>query len=235
MLTRGYPKKAGLKLVGDRHSLRDRQRKAVQRCAASDQTCRHRRATERKAGSLDGEVLLVDGYNVLLTLESALSGGAVLVGRDGALRDMAAMSRHYRRVETTSEALRLIAAVCTRHRCSEVVWYLDRPISNSARLKGLMDELAADNDWPWQVELVADPDRTLAGSKEIVATADSGILQTCCRWFNLPAATLEHAIPNAWIVDLRLGAPFRAERSDHPPHSRARAPDVDSTSRRPNE
>jgi hypothetical protein len=204
LLTRGYPKKAGLKLVGDRHRLRDRQRKAVQRCAASDQTCRHRRSTEIDADALDGEILLVDGYNVLLTLESALSGGAVLVGRDGALRDMAAMSRHYRRVETTSEAIRLVAAVCHEHRCSEVVWYLDRPISNSARLKGLIDELAVDNDWPWTVHLVPDPDRTLAGSERIVATADSGILQTCDRWFNLPRATLEQAIPNAWIVDLSV-------------------------------
>ena len=44
LLERGYPKKAALKLVGDRHALRDRQRMAVQRCAASDQDRARRRA-----------------------------------------------------------------------------------------------------------------------------------------------------------------------------------------------
>ena len=37
-------------------------------------------------------------------------------------------------------------------------------------------------------------------------TADSGILDRCHRWFNLPRAAIERAIPDAWIVDLG-GAP----------------------------
>lgn len=202
MMTRGYPKRGAVQLVGDRYSLRDRQRKAVRHCAASDQACETRRRLEVSESALAGEKLDVDGYNVLLNLEAALSGGALLVGRDGALRDMAAMSKHYRRLQVTRSALRLAAEFCASRGCREVVWYFDRPISNSGKLRALILELADDNDWPWQVHLVSDPDRTLAGSDHIVASSDSRILEQCQRWFNLTRSIVEWRVPEAWIVDL---------------------------------
>jgi len=202
MLTKGYPKRGALKLVGDRYSLRERQRKAVQHCAASDQACAARRRPEVLQSALAGEGIVIDGYNVLLNLEAALSGGALLVGRDGALRDMAAMSKHYRRLHVTRPALRLVAEYCLSRGCREVVWYFDRPISNSGRLRSLIVELADRNSWPWQVHLVPDPDRTLAVSDDIVATSDSAILERCQRWFNLTRSIVDWRIPDAWIVNL---------------------------------
>ena len=58
--------------------------------------------------SLGGASVQIDGYNVLTTIEAALAGGVLLLGRDGALRDMASMHGSYRKVEETSPALRLI-------------------------------------------------------------------------------------------------------------------------------
>ena len=48
-----------------------------------------------------------------------------------------------------------------------------------------MEKLAAERGWPWSVELVDDPDRLLAEAAEVVATADSGILDCAAAWFNL--------------------------------------------------
>src|SRR5688572_17145320 len=78
LLDRGYSKKAALKLVGDRHALRDRQRMAVQRCAASQEDRVARWSRTVPASELAGETLAVDGYNILLTVEAALSGGVLL-------------------------------------------------------------------------------------------------------------------------------------------------------------
>src|SRR5688572_14351746 len=142
LLDRGYPKKAALTLVGDRHALRDRQRMAVQRCAASEQDRRHRQSRRVPARALAGETLLVDGYNVLLTVEAALSGGVLLLGRDGVVRDLTSMSGHYRRMRSTRPALEAIAAFAAAHSCRELLWLFDRPISNSGRLKQSIDELA---------------------------------------------------------------------------------------------
>ncbi|HVR27898.1 MAG TPA: DUF434 domain-containing protein, partial [Thermoanaerobaculia bacterium] len=202
LLDRGYPKKAALKLVGDRHALRDRQRMAVQRCAASDQHRRHRQARRVDAVALAGESLAIDGYNVLLTVEAALAGGVLLLGRDGVLRDLTSMSGHYRRMRSTTSALGAIAAFCSGAGCADLVWYFDRPISNSGRLKGTIEQLASEAGWPWDVRLVASPDRSLIESPSIVATADSGVLDRCDRWFNLAREVVAAAVPEAWILDL---------------------------------
>jgi hypothetical protein len=101
LLDHGYSKKAALTLVGDRHALRDRQRAAVQRCAASAEECRRRADHRVRARDLAGDTLLVDGYNVLLTVEAALSGGVLLLGRDGALRDLTSMGGADQNVRST--------------------------------------------------------------------------------------------------------------------------------------
>ncbi len=200
--SRGYPDKASLKLVGDRYGLRLRQRTALQRCAVADDAVARRRASEVGPEAVRGRRLEIDGYNALLTVEAALGGGVVLAARDGAFRDMAAMRSHFRRVDQTRPALGLIGAYLDETGCRRVVWYLDRPISNSGRLKALMLEVAGENGWPWEVELVPNPDKVLEVSTEIVATADGGILDEGPRWLNLARRVVERSVESAWIVDL---------------------------------
>ncbi|HVS14887.1 MAG TPA: DUF434 domain-containing protein [Thermoanaerobaculia bacterium] len=204
LLGRGYPAKATLALVGDRHALVDRQRKAVQRCAASPEDVERRRAHRVEPSALTGEQVEIDGYNVLLTVECALSGGLVLEARDGTFRDIAAMSRHYKRVGTTLPALELIGDQLAGAGVAGVHWLFDRPISNSGRLARILDQVAGVRGWPWQVELVANPDPVLRDSRDVVATADSAILDRCSRWLNLARWVIEARVPGAWVA--RLGS-----------------------------
>ncbi len=199
---RGYGDKAAVKLVGDRYQLRLRQRSALQRCAVADDVVRGRQARRVEAAAVRDEPLLIDGYNVLLTVEAALGGGVVLKARDGAFRDMAAMRSHFRKVQQTRPALELIGGHLEDLGCARAHWYLDRPISNSGRLKALMAEIAAGHGWRWVIELVPNPDKVLEVSEAIVATADGGILDQGPRWFNLARRVVEASVPSAWIVDL---------------------------------
>jgi hypothetical protein len=202
LMGRGYPAKASLKLVGDRHALRDRQRKALQRCAAGDEDCSRRGSNCLAISELTGEPLVVDGYNVLLTVEAALSGGVLLLGRDGVMRDLAAMSGNYRRVSVTRQAVGLIAAAVGEAGCSRVRWLLDRPVSNSGRLRALIEEQVAGAQPPWTVHLTDRTDRLLIESAEVVASADSAVIDRCRRWSNLARHVVETTVPGAWIVDL---------------------------------
>ena len=200
LLARGYSGKASVKLVGDRYALRERQRSAIQRATVSDEVSRERQKREVRA--VAGGRLLIDGYNVLLTVESALGGAVVLASRDGAFRDMASMKRHYKRVEQTSQALEAIGEYLAEAEVTEAHWLLDRPIANSGRLKKLMTALAEARSWPWRVDLVASPDRELAQSSQTIATADGWILDQGGAWFNLARHVIESSAPDAWIVDL---------------------------------
>ena len=98
---------------------------------------------------------------MLTTIEAALGGGVLLVACDGTFRDMASMHGSYRKVAETLPALELLGRMIADLGVTESVWYLDRPVSNSGRLKGIMEQLAAERGWAWRVELVDDPDAVL--------------------------------------------------------------------------
>lgn len=200
LLSRGYPGRAALKLVGDRHGLNRRQQIAVQRCACSDaqQEERNQRRIDREA--LAGAEVHVDGFNVLTTIEVALGGGVILHARDGCFRDMASMHGTYRKVEETVPALRLVGEFLERSRVRHCTWYLDRPVANSGRLRAAM---LAEASRSWDVEVVPNPDRVLEAVAGVVATADSGILDAAVRWVNLARAVVEERVEGAWIADLR--------------------------------
>ena len=208
LLSRGYPTRASLKLVGDRYSLRDRQRQALQRCAASDRACLERRAKRLPPTDLLNKTIVVDGYNVLLTLEAALSGGVILLARDGVVRDLAAMSAHYRRLSATQPAVELLADFFNSANCSQVIWYLDRPVSNSGRLKRLIQEIVVSREPPWRVDLTDRTDRLLVHSPHVVASADSAVIDGCSGWINLARIVVEDSIPDAWVLDFRDRRPL---------------------------
>ncbi len=202
LFSRGYAVDSSLKLVGDRYGLVARQRVAVARCSCSADDAQRRILHEVDAAALNHGQLYLDGYNVLTTVEAALAGGVILAARDGAYRDMASMHGSYRKVAETLPALELLAAELTRLQIAQCIWFLDRPVSNSGRLKSLMEELALSKGLPWRIELTPNPDAVLAESGEIVATADSVILDRCRRWFNLARTAITQHVQRAWIIDL---------------------------------
>lgn len=197
LLGRGYAETAALKLVGDRFQLDRRQRMAVRRCAASDAAVadrlRRRRAPDR-AGRL-----LVDAFNVLITLERAVDGGAVLVGREGACRDLAGVHGTWRRVAPTRLALQHLGEALPD---VSLHWLIDRPVSNSGRLGALLTHVAAQRGWSWTVERVDQADRRLIDAEACVATSDAGILDRCGCWVSLAGEVIGRRLPDAWLVDL---------------------------------
>jgi hypothetical protein len=193
---------SGLKLVGDRYRLDQRQRKAVMRCACTDEARALRLSKQAAAAELAGRTLRIDGYNQLTTIEAALGGGVVLAARDTLCRDIAGLHGTWRRVEETIPALRLAGQTAAEHGVAACVWYLDRPVSNSGRLGEIIRAVASENGWDWTVEVVPNPDDDLAGSEEIIATSDSAVLDGCRRWFGLARAVIAAKVPAAHVVDL---------------------------------
>ena len=202
LLTKGYAEKSALKLVGDRFSLTERQRLAVMRSVCSDEQLVSRNRRRFELESLTGESIAIDGYNVLITIEAAMSGGVILKGRDGCFRDLASVHGTYRKVTETIPAVELIGQFLREVEAGKILWLLDSPVSNSGRLKTLIYEIARKNKWDWEVELLLSPDTELKKTELIVASSDSVILDTCQRWTNLGTEIVKAKVPNAWIVNL---------------------------------
>lgn len=202
LLDRGYALRSALALTGNRHGLTQRQRLAVARCACTaDQ--RTRRATHRQEPeSVAGAELWIDGYNLLITVESALAGGVILHGRDGCYRDMASLHGTYREVAETERAAALVGAWAASLTPAKCLWLLDRPVGNSGRLKATLLALAERHGWAWEVQLEFSPDRLLSQTDQLVATSDSMVLDRCARWCNAAREIVSRHCPDAIVIDL---------------------------------
>lgn len=200
--TRGYAERAGIKIVGDRYRLTGRQREAVRRAACSDEAMFRRPTNCLDPTELEGKNIVIDGYNLLITVECGLSNGFVIECRDGTYRDIASIHGTYRRVEETFPAIRVIAGQLADLNVKSAHWYLDKPVSNSGRLKGFLLETSAEFGVPWEVDLVNNPDKTLIESKEeVVVTSDGIILDHAQTWTNLTRHIVDQ-LPDPQILPM---------------------------------
>lgn len=203
LLSRGYSVKATLALVGNRYRLSARQRQAVYRASCSDQSRDFRQEKEWRSTPLGSDPLIIDGYNLLITIEAALSGGIILLCRDGCIRDIASIHGTYRRVEETRPALHHIGRVLIQLGQPQAHWLLDRPVSNSGRLRELMLSVAQEHGFDWQVELVNSPDKTIVNAADYVAISSDGwVLDHVSRWFNLARVIIDQ-LPETQVMALQ--------------------------------
>lgn len=202
LLDQGYAIRSALALVGDRHGLAQRQRLALARCVCSEEQRQRRAAHAVTHEALAGTELWIDGYNLLISIEAALGGGVVLSGRDGCYRDLASLHGTYRTVSETEPALTLIGETLADWRVARCRWILDRPVSNSGRLKTAMLDLASARGWTWDVQLEFNPDKLLADTTAIIATSDSVVLDRCARWINAAREIITTRVPQPFVVAL---------------------------------
>ena len=203
LLSHGYNLTSSLKLVGDRHRLTERQRLAVSRSACSDDALVRRKAHCVSVKRVSDKDVIVDGFNLIITIEAALSGAPLLVSRDECIRDLSSVHGSYRSVQETEKAISLIGEVLEQFSPSSVLWLLDRPISNSGRLARRIADIASHNSWPWTVEVVFNPDTQIVSSQSIAITSDSVVLDRVETWTNLKAYLVQHRLSNSWLIDLR--------------------------------
>lgn len=203
LLSRGYAPHASLKLVGDHHALRERQRMALSRAACSDQLREERNLKCLPLDAIKGQSLLIDGFNLIITVEAALSGGVLVHCRDDCIRDLSSVHGSYRSVAETEEAIRLISETLLTAGPASAIWLLDQPVSNSGRLAQKIREIAARQNWPWEVSVVMNPDEVIRSSDQIAVSSDSSIIDSVTRWINLNNLLIREQLPQAWILDLR--------------------------------
>lgn len=206
LLSRDYKMTSSLKLVGDRYALRERQRFAVSRSACSDQNGQRRKSHCVVVEQLRNQPVVVDGFNLIITVEAALSKGPLFVGVDECIRDLSSVHGSYRSVDETDHAISMIGKLLRRLEPSSVLWLLDRPVSNSGRLAAKIADFAIRSDCPWDVQVVFNPDSMIIASPAVAITSDASILDRVERWADFKSYLLAREVPDAWMIDLRTPA-----------------------------
>lgn len=200
LLSRGFAENASAALVGNRYRLRARQIQMIKAASASEEQILKRRAKEVALPALAGQTVCIDGFNIIILLESLLSGAYIFKGCDGCYRDQSSVHGSYKKVNQTSRSIELVAGFHRNAALAKIVWVFDKPVSNSGRLKQMLLEYAQEQQLDWEVYLEFNPDKYLAAASETIISSDAWILDHCRSWFNLTEYIVRSEQPEINLV-----------------------------------
>jgi hypothetical protein len=191
LLNRGYPRKVALELVGNRYQLTYDQRHLLHRGVFSDRDSKLRRKKRISVDRVRNKTLAIDGYNVIITIEAALSNRPLILGDDGFIRDISGLSGNFRKSALTEEALQLILNVLKRVSPCQTLFLFDAPISLSGKLaQEVRNQLKREN-LLGEAKAVKVPEKILIGFSGIVATSDTAIIDHSKKVIDLAGGLLK--------------------------------------------
>lgn len=187
LLNRGYPKDSALRFVSDHHRLPQEQRYVLIRVLVASELARSRMAKIVPLRALRGNVVFVDGYNVLITAESLLEGSPVYLCDDGFLRDTRGIFKRYTASHFTAGALSSILDLLVLAAPARSEILLDQQMSRSGELAGQIRGMMAERCLPGDARTAKDVDRRLKTEAAIVASGDGNVIDASSAVVDLPA------------------------------------------------
>ena len=176
LLNRGYPRKAALELVGNRYGLTSDERHLLHRGIFSDADSKSRRKRKIPIGKVRNRDLAIDGYNILITIETGLSDRPLILGDDGFIRDISGLSGNFKKTEKTEEAFQLILDIVKRVKPLKTLFLFDSPISMSGELAQEVRSLLKKESLLGDAKAVKVPEKILIGYPGVIATSDTAII-----------------------------------------------------------
>lgn len=201
LLDRDYKLESIINFVGGRYQFSTRQRDALKRSTCNTENEILRKSKELSIGEITDNTLNIDGFNLIINLEVALSGGTLIIGDDGLIRDLAGLRGTYKLIDKTDIALNHIFKYLKIKNIENIKFYLDAPVSNSGNLKIKILEYAEKYKLNTSVELVNNADVILEKLSNVV-TSDATILDKCISHFNLSKKIIDEYIKDVNIISL---------------------------------
>lgn len=201
LLNRGYKVKTASCFVQNHYMLPECQRLALARSLATDTDIKSRKEKMLKKKDLIEKEVWIDGFNAIIPMESLLSDSPLFECMDGAIRDMANLKGSYHIIDKTENAIRLILEKLDKLKVKKAHIHIDRPVSNSGRLKLLILEIAKEYNVEVEVELLDAVDKSLY-DKECVISGDCVVIDKSISWIPLYKWIVEDykKLHNVWLV-----------------------------------
>jgi hypothetical protein len=134
LLDQGYPRDSAVNFVSNHYRLPLDRRHMLTRCVFSKREATEHRKKSVGMQAVQGKRLGIDGYNVLITLESLLTGKLVVLCDDGYLRDLRAIFGKYHIGPATSRAISVLIRTITEAKPESVAVFFDKQVSRSGEL-----------------------------------------------------------------------------------------------------
>jgi len=214
LLNKSYPRAAALDLVGNRHDLDALERMLLSRGLFAQQEALGRLKKREKGSCWQQELLVVDGHNVQITIESYLEGRPLLKANDGALRDLAGLSSRYRMTETSNMAVDMVFRFFEKFPPAEVLFLFDEPMSRSGELAAVYRNRLVKVGIPGGAKAVPVPEREFPYDRCVAASSDRALIDFSTRWMDLACRVIEYFGSPPITVDFsRITLASSAQRS----------------------
>lgn len=178
LLDRGYPRRGAIYFVCDHYCLDLGARYLFSRVVYSKKTAASRRARTVSWEYIKGKEIWVDGYNILIGVESAFKGDPVFLCDDGFIRDTRGFFRNYRCSIETMNAIKEILKVLITGAPSQVFILFDAQISKSGELARWVNKKMIETGLSGRADTSKHVDLDLKSCNRTVATSDGSIIDT---------------------------------------------------------
>jgi hypothetical protein len=196
-LSKKYPQKTILKMVGDRYKLTGAERTMLYRGIAAKEKAEGRFTKLIKEANLKGEIIYIDALNQLLTVSAYLLGRPVFLCYDGFLRD--ALELHGNAIGTLLplRAFEIAITYLSKTESTGITFYFDSQVNGCKEYCDMLVRKLPDFIIQPEIILSSTVDKDLINQPEgLICTSDSAIIDKCqLNVFDLARNTLEY---NFW-------------------------------------
>jgi len=195
LLNRGFPQKASLDFISANYNLTAVERNLLFRCVhrATDSEVVKRKIVH----SVRDLELVIDGYNVILTITSAIEGLPLFLCDDGFLRDLRSSYAKNFEAPTVKEAIHYVARAISILETKSSLIVLDKNVSWSAKHAELIRETYGIN-----VTMAPKADIAVIGSGKVVSSSDFVILLRSGRVYDLAQFVVRNFLPKTEVIEL---------------------------------
>lgn len=203
MLDRDYDIDKLIVFIGNHYMLSARQRLALIRSTSDFNSIKIRKSKEiiDLININKSQAINIDGLNLIITLEVALSNSTLIHCMDNTLRDLAGLHGTYRLIDKTDIAINLIGEQLSKMNMKNINFYLDSPVSNTLKLKHRILELLSKYNFNINIELPHNADVILENQSYVISS-DAIILNKCISWINMAKVIVDKYIPECKYVEL---------------------------------
>jgi len=199
LLDQGYPRDSAVNFVSNHYRFPLDQRHLLARCVFSKSEIREHCRKAVGANLVRGKRLGIDGYNVLITLESIMTGKQVVRCDDGYVRDLRAIFGKYRTTPATTRAISMLIQTITKAKPKDVTVLFDKQVSHSGELAAEVRQQLKQAGLNGNALAVGEVDRKLL-KFDVVASSDRAVIKRAKAIWDIPSELLKRK--KADIIDL---------------------------------
>jgi hypothetical protein len=181
--------------VGDKYQLAKSERLLLYRCIYSSKESEEHRKKLVPLKDVQNQKIAIDGYNVIITVESMLKNKPLILCDDGYVRDISAVHRKYKQTKITVKTVKTVIETLKSNNIKEAVFLFDAQISKSGELASLTRKILKNLGLTGEALTVKKADKKTINQSNVVASSDAVIINKAEKIVDLAGEIIKQKAP----------------------------------------